>query len=142
MDENIIQNTIKLIGDRIRAVRQERKLNQENAAVDLGISLTAYSKIERGLTHVSVARLLQIAEYFGVTLAQLILDKEALKPPVYAYDPASVSALQLKVQKLQQEIEQLRKVIADKEMIIELLNDRLERSECKQRRGFIFRKSG
>ena len=63
---------LKELGNNIRRVRQERGLTQENVANDLDISLTAYTKIERGETNVSFRRLLQIADYFQIELSRLV----------------------------------------------------------------------
>lgn len=63
--------TKKELGQKIRLVRLSKSLNQENAATDLGMSLTAYANIENGKTNVPFERLTQIAEYFEITLVDL-----------------------------------------------------------------------
>lgn len=63
---------LKTFGKKIRLLRQSNSLSQENIANDLGISITAYSKIERGVTNVSITRLFQLAEYFGITAPELL----------------------------------------------------------------------
>lgn len=45
------------IGQNIRQERVKRNLSQENLAEMLKISLTAYSKIERGITDINFSRL-------------------------------------------------------------------------------------
>ena len=62
---------LKTFGKKIRLLRQSKSLSQENIANDLGISITAYSKIERGITNVSFTRLFQLAIYFGLTVPEL-----------------------------------------------------------------------
>ena len=56
----------------IRFLRLQKGLSQDNIAYDLGISVTAYSKIERGATNVSFLRLKQIAECLGITMTSLV----------------------------------------------------------------------
>lgn len=63
---------LKTFGKKIRLLRQSKSLSQENIANDLGISITAYSKIERGVTNVSITRLFQLAGYFGITAPELL----------------------------------------------------------------------
>lgn len=54
------------IGLRIRWLRQRESKGQLPVAVALDLSVPAYSKIETGKTDISVSRLFQIADYFGV----------------------------------------------------------------------------
>lgn len=42
-------------------LREMKELSQENMAESLGMSLAGYSKIERGVTAISLSHLLQIA---------------------------------------------------------------------------------
>lgn len=47
-------------------------MTQEEVALELDISITAYAKIERGETNVSFLRLTQIADLFNVPLSKLV----------------------------------------------------------------------
>ena len=67
---------LRSLGNRIRAIRLQRGLNQNDIADELGISDVAYSKIERGLTNVSIMRLDQIANCLHVSLSLLIDDAD------------------------------------------------------------------
>ncbi len=58
----------KAIADKIRMARLSKSLSQENMANELGLSTGAYSNIERGVTDISVSRLLEIAEIFKVSI--------------------------------------------------------------------------
>jgi transcriptional regulator with XRE-family HTH domain len=61
------------IGGRIRALRTERGLSQEEVARRTGVSLGSYGDIERGVTtdpHYST--LLGIAHALGTTVAELV----------------------------------------------------------------------
>lgn len=63
---------LKTLGRNIRKARQAKGLTQENAAIDLGCSLNTYTKIERGETNVPFLRLVQIAEYLNISVAELV----------------------------------------------------------------------
>ncbi len=58
----------KTIAQKIRRLRQNRDLSQDNMADELGITKGAYSKIERGVTAISVDRLEQIANILKVAI--------------------------------------------------------------------------
>ncbi len=62
----------KEIGARIKLYRREKFLSQQALADKLGISNAALSKIENGLTDLSVTRLNQIAQTLGVPASQLL----------------------------------------------------------------------
>lgn len=58
--------------EKIREYRDEKKLTQAEVAEKLDISVTAYSKIERGLTELTLLRLYQLVEIFEVDVTELI----------------------------------------------------------------------
>lgn len=58
--------------DKIRAFRTIKNFSQENLAQMLGISLTAYAKLERGETEMSFTRLEQIAKTMEVRVVDLL----------------------------------------------------------------------
>lgn len=63
---------MKAIGKKIRLLRYEKGWRQEDVAAALKISVPALSKIESGITDLNLSRADQIAELFGISLAQLI----------------------------------------------------------------------
>lgn len=67
------------IGTFIRQKRENLKLSQEAVAFFLDMSQAAYSKIERNETKVKVDQVYKIAEYFGVSIYELL-------PPSLAND--------------------------------------------------------
>ena len=123
---------LEKLGDRIRLLRIEKKLTQENMSNDLGISTTAYSKIERGKTNLSYTRICQIAEVLGISTLK-ITNPEAgnnakdfiVKEPAPHYGEFDPVALVQRIHKLQEEIDQLHKMLADKEDIIALLKEKI-----------------
>ncbi len=67
------------IGQRIRKLRESKDFSQENMAVELKLTTSAYSKIERGVTDVQASRLMRIAEILGVHVTEFFPD-----PPLTA----------------------------------------------------------
>src|ERR1700760_3526738 len=67
-DSQAIYNAV---GQNIRALRIQSGWSLKDAAFRLGISTSALSKIETGVTDVNLSRLEQIAHIFGVELVQL-----------------------------------------------------------------------
>lgn len=60
------------LGTKIRKLRELKGLNQESMAEKLGISLTAYGKIERDETDISMERLEQIAKALDLTVQDVL----------------------------------------------------------------------
>ena len=56
----------------LRKIRREQALSQEVIAQALGIQTTTYSKLERGIIQLTVERLYELAEVFGVSPAALL----------------------------------------------------------------------
>ena len=121
-------------GNRIRLLRSEKNLTQENVANDLGISTTAYSKIERGKTNISILRLEQIAGILGVDMLKIThpdMDSSTNDSIIvkehnpYHYGGFDTPSLVQHIHRLQDEITQLYKMLADKEDIIKLLKEKI-----------------
>jgi len=64
------------IGQKIKTIRLQRELTQENIAYDLGITKGAYSKIERDATNVSINRLKAIAKILEVDIVDFFQDTD------------------------------------------------------------------
>ncbi|MDR0733337.1 MAG: helix-turn-helix domain-containing protein [Dysgonamonadaceae bacterium] len=62
------------LGKNISAKRRLLGLKQEDVAFDIDISITSYAKIERGETNIPFMRLVQIADYLKVEVAELVSD--------------------------------------------------------------------
>jgi transcriptional regulator with XRE-family HTH domain len=60
------------LGTKIRVLRNMKEWSQENMAEMLGITVQAFSKIERDKTDVNHSRLEQIAEVLKIELADLL----------------------------------------------------------------------
>jgi len=65
-------NIASALSERIRQIRLQKGLSQENMADMLGLSTTAYGDLERGRTELSVSRLENIARLLDVPLPELL----------------------------------------------------------------------
>lgn len=72
-----------LIGENIKRLRRERDLTQEEMASHLGISFQSISKWERGEGYPDITMLLPLANYFDVTLDELVGVSEIEKSEKY-----------------------------------------------------------
>lgn len=76
--KTILHEFNKEIGEKLRLVRQHRQLSQQNVADDIGVSASAYSKMENGKTEFSVTRLIQLADYYKIHLPDLLDSRVAV----------------------------------------------------------------
>ena len=67
------------INEKIRQLREQRQLSQENMADKLGMSVTGYAKIERGEVRSNLPRLEQIFEVLDMDICELLSYGESEK---------------------------------------------------------------
>ncbi len=60
------------LGKRLKTLRENRELSQESVADELKVSQPAYSKWESGQTDISYLTLNKIAEFYGISLSELL----------------------------------------------------------------------
>ncbi len=60
------------VHDKIRELRQQHHLTQEQVAELIHMSKNGYANIERGQTSISINRLEKLAEVFGVDILELL----------------------------------------------------------------------
>ncbi len=60
------------IGSNIKKLRLEKDIPTKQVCNDLDLSQSAYSNIEKGLTDISITRILQIADYFKVNYTEIL----------------------------------------------------------------------
>jgi len=60
------------IGNKIRTLRELRKLTQENISVELSITQKTYSNIENGISDVSISLLYSISNVLGFTVKDIL----------------------------------------------------------------------
>lgn len=66
---------IKYIGSNIFKLRIARGLTQEALGMEIGLTPSAISNIEKSISYPSIDTLIRLAEFFGVTLDYLSTDK-------------------------------------------------------------------
>lgn len=112
----------KSVAQQIRRLRQNNDLSQDNMADELGITKGAYSKIERGITAISVDRLAQIAGVFKVDIITFfrpatLSSEVAEQMPQYGFATKSeleelanmINALRSEIQNVKKQLEETRK---------------------------------
>ncbi len=72
-----------LIGENIRRIRLKRNLTQEEMAAHLGISFQSVSKWERGDGYPDITMLPALANYFGISVDELLGMNEIAKKAQY-----------------------------------------------------------
>ena len=60
------------IGDNIKKFRELKNFTREKMAADLDLSLSGYSKIERGEIDLTLSRIQQISQILGVDISQIL----------------------------------------------------------------------
>ena len=61
-----------LIAEKIKELRIAKNLTQSYVAKNVGLNDSAYSKIEQGITHITIERLYQIADCLKVSVSDLL----------------------------------------------------------------------
>ncbi len=105
------------LGEKIRKIRKEKKLTQEDVAFEVGINANSFSRIERDLTDVNFSRLTQIARAFHMTVTEILdyeeesplaSEMEKLKKLLYERD-AELRKMEKELLLKEKEINQLQK---------------------------------
>ncbi|EDM38883.1 hypothetical protein PBAL39_22460 [Pedobacter sp. BAL39] len=96
-------------GFKIRSLRQRQMKGQNAIAQNLGISIAAYAKIEKGITDINISRLTQIAALFNVKpeilLPSYIEEEKVIESSVGNIENIEkINALNSEVIKLQSEL--------------------------------------
>ncbi len=65
--KNMINLKYNIIGEKIKEVRQEKNMTQEQLANELQLSVAFLSRVERGNANINLKRLLQISEILDVS---------------------------------------------------------------------------
>ena len=67
-----------MLGERIRVLRNAKKMTQEQVAQEIGVSRQKYARIENGTNSVTLEILVKVAGVFKVTVADItkVLDEE------------------------------------------------------------------
>lgn len=73
----------------LKSLREERAITQEQLAFDAGITVSALSRIERGLNSPGFSTVMRIARALDVRLTELAAAIEGARPRRPAIDPSS-----------------------------------------------------
>ncbi len=98
------------VGQKIRKIREARDFTQDNLAFELGITKSAYSKIEREQSNISIKRLEQIAKALEVDIVEFFKEsnvEETQKTYGFA-TKGDVEELAKMIQELVKEISNLK----------------------------------
>ena len=63
---------LETLGHRLRELRKEKKMRQEDMANVIGVTLRHYHRIEHGEINLPTLTLCLLADYFGVTTEYLL----------------------------------------------------------------------
>ncbi|MFM2155262.1 MAG: hypothetical protein RL516_11 [Bacteroidota bacterium] len=66
------------IGQKIRRIREYRDLSQDSVAMEMGMSPSGYSRIERDEVSITVDKLNRLAEILKVSLLDLVSPEESI----------------------------------------------------------------
>ena len=106
------------IKDNIRKIRKTRRMTQEEMALRLGISITAYRDLEKGNTSILNSNVYKIADLLDTPAEEIVL----------GYRPSQMEGTSL--QEVQQEysgkIEALNRRILDLEKLVLYLEETIE----------------
>ena len=123
---------MKTIVEKIRLLRLQYGLSQENMADSLGISTTSYGDIERGKTDLTLSRLHQIAEVFEISITTLLGETTSRQQELQQLE---LEKLRIENDKLRLENQYLREKLAGR-MIIDLVREKVDLPSERQRIGF------
>lgn len=106
------------IKDNIRKIRKTRRMTQEEMALGLGISITAYRDLEKGNTSILNSNVYKIADLLDTPAEEIVL----------GYRPSQLEGTSL--QEVQQEysgkLETLNRRILDLEKLVLYLEETIE----------------
>lgn len=120
--------------EKIRLFREARAWTQEQMAEKLGLSPSGYAKLERGQTQLHLSRLQELADIFGIDPIELLQSNESnLVCQITEGDNnqghnyyCGDQSLVMEVEKLRLQLENRDSLLAQKNVIIEQLEARVE----------------
>ena len=113
------------VNEKIRFLRENKNLTQDQMAERLGMSTNGYAKIERGETRLTIPKLEQIVEVFDTDVLELMSLGEKI---VYFQDSDNhrINIINPTSQDLTAEIIQLKQTITHQQEILEAKNQLIE----------------
>ncbi len=115
---------------KLKELRKQKGLSQEEAANALGISMRAYQNYEYGQREPNIEMINKLADFYGVTTDYLLGRPEA-KPPE---NPVDVVAREVKLQAMEKELmeEYLKLPLNQRENFVEFLEKLLAREAARK----------
>ncbi|MFZ7197832.1 helix-turn-helix domain-containing protein [Avibacterium avium] len=106
------------IHETVRAMREINQFTQEEMAEKLGISVNGYSKLERGISKLSLEKLEKIAEIFHINVSELCSATEKGFFCLFSENSQNNSVYYANNDAVAQENEKLRLIIKHKEELL------------------------
>jgi transcriptional regulator with XRE-family HTH domain len=105
------------IGDKIRLLREQRGLSQENLVQELGLTQPSYARLEKDDDRINITRLINIANILKTTVSTLInenagkvINQQGSENP-HAYVDSIINADKEHITSLKEEIAYLRALL-------------------------------
>ena len=125
--ENSSKETVEKVVRKIREIRKQKGYSNESMAVDLEMSTSAYNKMERLETALTLERFIKIKEILNVPYSELL---DSNRGNNYQQDLKDYSIGHYEVQTLNQENREIyEKLIAAKDEQIALLKSLLQKQD-------------
>lgn len=105
------------IKNNIRKIRKARRLTQEEMALRLGISLTAYRDLEKGATSIMNGNLTRIATLLDTSAEEIILGYRPAQVQGHTSDN-TLKEYRKTIENLEKRIEDLEKTIRTQDEVI------------------------
>lgn len=102
------------VADTVIQLRKEKKFNQADMAMKFQMSQVAYAKIENCKTDINLEKLFLFCEIFGISMAELLGLTNFISPDT-----------ELLISDLKERLAKSEKTVAEKDMMISLLVDKL-----------------
>jgi len=107
------------VGTRIRKIREDRGIKQENIADDMGITQSSYGRLEKDDNRLTVTKLIRISEILNVSISTLFGEKATNVIHENNGDNAQANIGTLiqdkeHIESLKEEIRFLRKILENK----------------------------
>jgi transcriptional regulator with XRE-family HTH domain len=109
------------IGANIKRLREQRGIKQNEIADLIGMHRSNYSKIESGQREISIIAIDKIAQYFNITLDELVHMGDDIPKEITVEDKTTVEQVRL-IQELEQE---------EKKMIFKMVETFLTKKKFK-----------
>jgi transcriptional regulator with XRE-family HTH domain len=105
------------VGNKIRLLREERGLSQENMASALDMTQSNYARLEKDDNRISIPRLIVIAKTLDITVTELVGEKahnvvnQSNNHEAVTYLQTTFQSDKEHIQTLKDEIEYLKKMV-------------------------------